>query len=221
MNLPIEKIGGEGAADAMPLLFRSMDVMSTGGDACAELQAEEEHSGPAPFVIEPEEIAQRAREQGMQEALARSASQVESRVAEERQGIARALEEFVRERQRYFAGLEKEVVRLSLAIAERVLHREAAMDPMLLAGAARVALEQVQEESEAVLRVPPEQVTAWEDTLRKQGRAVQVRADSSLAKGECILETSRGTVELGVRAQLQEIEHGFFELLGRNPAMAV
>jgi flagellar assembly protein FliH len=35
---------------------------------------------------------------------------------------------------------------------------------------------------------------------------------------ECVLETSVGRVELGVKAQLIEIERGFFDLLGQRPA---
>ena len=35
---------------------------------------------------------------------------------------------------RYFAGVEAEVVKLALAIAARVLHREAKLDPLLLTG---------------------------------------------------------------------------------------
>ena len=57
--------------------------------------------------------------------------------------------------------------------------------------------------------------------MHREGRTVEVKADPSLSRGECLLETANGSVELGVRAQLKEIEHGFFELLGRNPAMAV
>ena len=35
--------------------------------------------------------------------------------------------------------------------------------------------------------------------------------------GECVLETRVGTVELGVKAQLEEIEKGFFDLLQQRP----
>jgi flagellar assembly protein FliH len=43
-------------------------------------------------------------------------------------------------------------------------------------------------------------------------------ADERLQAGECVLETKLGTVELGVRAQLEEIERGFFDLLNHRPA---
>ena len=36
--------------------------------------------------------------------------------------------------------------------------------------------------------------------------------------GECVLETSVGKVELGVSAQLEEIEKGFFDLLQQRPS---
>ena len=167
------------------------------------------------------QIRQDAHEQGLREGIARAEAHLGERVEQERQGVVRALEEFVREKQRYFAGLEKEVVRLSLAIAERVLHRESAMDPMLLAGAARVALEQVNDDSTAVLRTAPDDAAMWEGMLQREGRTVKVCADASISKGQCLLEAANGTIELGVRSQLAEIEHGFFELLSRNPAMSM
>jgi flagellar assembly protein FliH len=42
------------------------------------------------------------------------------------------VEQFRGARERYFAEVEQEVVKLALAIAARVLHREAQMDPLLL-----------------------------------------------------------------------------------------
>ncbi len=47
---------------------------------------------------------------------------------------------------------------------------------------------------------------------------LQVVGDGEMARGECVIETSVGTVELGVGAQLMEIEQGFFDLLQKRPA---
>jgi flagellar assembly protein FliH len=41
----------------------------------------------------------------------------------------------------------------------------------------------------------------------------QVQVDAGLETCEAVLETNVGTVDLGVRAQLEEIERGFFDLL--------
>ncbi len=107
--------------------------------------------------------------------------------------------------------VEAEVVRLALAIAARVLHREAKMDPLLLAGVVRVALEKVAEDSATILRVPVDEVEMW------RGVASSVVGDERMKAGECVLETSVGRVELGVSAQLEEIEKGFFDLLQQRP----
>ncbi len=215
MNLPTEEeLQERNGEPALPLLFRSMDLQPLALEAKGLIPVADD---PRP---DPEQIAFAARQQGMLEGRRQTEADMQALLQQERQGVSRALEEFVREKQRYFAGLEKEVVQLSLAIAARVLHREAGMDPMFLAGAARVALEEVKDDRDAVLRVAVEDAAAWAATMQREGRAVEVRADPSLTKGECFLEAANGSVELGVRAQLQEIEHGFFELLGRNPAMA-
>ena len=129
--------------------------------------------------------------------------------------------QFEQEKQRYFSDVEQEVVKLSLAIAERVLRRESEMDPTLLAAAARVALEQVVDSSEAVLRVSVDEVDRWSEAFSPAAKGMLIEGDKDIARGECLLKTRSGTVQLGVRAQLQEIERGFFELLGRRPAMAV
>ncbi len=213
MNLPHnDEFGNAQGEQAAPLQFRSMDH----GSALVLPKAQAEETQP-----NPAEIAHAARQQGMLEGVRQNEAEMQQLLQQERQGIAAALEEFVREKQRYFAGLEKEVVRLSLAIAERVLHREAGMDPLLLAGAAHVALEQVKDDRDAVLHVAVEDVATWAAIMAREGRVVEVLADAGLSKGECLLQTASGSVELGIRAQLNEIEHGFFELLNRNPAMAV
>ena len=48
--------------------------------------------------------------------------------------------------------------------------------------------------------------------------SLQVVRDERLAAGECVLDTNVGRVELGVSAQLEEIERGFFDLMQQRPA---
>ena len=141
------------------------------------------------------------------------------RLAAERAAILKTSAEFVKERARYFAGVETEVVKLALAIAARVLHREAQFDPLLLSATVRVALERAAEDSGIVLRVPVEDVETWRGIFEKEGdTAVTLLGDERLSIGECVLDTNVGKVELGVSAQLSEIEKGFFDLLQQRPA---
>ena len=146
-------------------------------------------------------------------------AELEEKIAGERQAVIQTCERFAREQTRYFAMVEEEVVRLALAIAARVLHRETGIDPMILKGAVRVSLEKVQGREAAVLRAPEEQIEEWKKILLEAHREdVSLVGDSRLQAGECVLETSVGRVDLGVKAQLEEIEKGFFDLLQQRPA---
>lgn len=144
--------------------------------------------------------------------------------------LAAAIDDFRTHRDDYVAKVEHEVVRLALGIAERILHREAQLDPMLLSGAVRVALGQLAESTEVRLRVPAGQVAMWGEMVRLMpGLPLRpdVRGDEGLREGDAILEASLGSVDLGVQAQLDEIERSFFDsqespVLGEvaDPALA-
>jgi flagellar assembly protein FliH len=133
-----------------------------------------------------------------------------------REALMRALDEFKASRDRYFAQVEGEVVDLSLAIAARILNREAQMDPLLLSGAVRVALGQLAESTDVQLRIPAPESELWNQLLHLLPNLPSrpaVVSDDSMAAGECRIETHLGSVDLGIKAQLEEIERGFFDLL--------
>jgi flagellar assembly protein FliH len=144
--------------------------------------------------------------------------ELNERIERQRIAIKHSCEQFLRERARYFAEVEAEVVKLSLAVAARVLNRESKLDPLLLAGAVRVALEKVADDSETVLRVPTEDCEMWRTVFADKRYSPKVVGDERLDADDCVLETSVGKVQLGVRAQLEEIERGFFDLMQLRPA---
>ena len=76
------------------------------------------------------------RERGRQEGRqAEHEAQAAAWAAEEvrrKQQLAGLVESFTRERDRFLQGVEQEVVKLALAVAARILRREAQMDPLLL-----------------------------------------------------------------------------------------
>jgi flagellar assembly protein FliH len=158
---------------------------------------------------------------GRGKARADMESELRTTVSGEHERIADALGSFAESKGRYFAEIEGQVVRLALAIAARVLHRETQMDALVLSGAVRVALDKLAERSGVVLRAAESDVKAWETMFAgmEMVDTPRVIGDSKMARGDCVLETTMGTVELGVSTQLEEIERGFFDLLSLNPAV--
>jgi flagellar assembly protein FliH len=128
---------------------------------------------------------------------------------------------FAQERDRYLHAVEHEVVELALMVAARILRREAQMDPLLLTGAVRVALGQLSGSTQVRLRVPPAELALWTETiLRLPKLAVkpEVLSGEGMRLGDCSIETEMGSVDLGVRSQLGEIERGFFDRVGASRA---
>jgi flagellar assembly protein FliH len=162
---------------------------------------------------------QRGDQEGRSKARVEMEAEMLAMVGRERARLVGVVEEFRGAREEYFGGVEQEVVKLALAIAARVLHRETQVDPLLLEGAVRVALEKMAERAGVVLRAATVDVAAWEQAFHGMDAEdrPKVRGDAGLARGECVLETKMGTVELGVTAQLEEIEKGFFDLLSHRP----
>jgi flagellar assembly protein FliH len=154
---------------------------------------------------------ERERERGAQAAL--------SHAMEERRKAERVqlVESFNLARQRYVHDIESEVVRLALAVAARILRREAQMDPLLLSGAVRVALGQLAASTRVRLKVPGDDLELWRESIAlvpNPGVRPEVLVGEGMRLGDCVIETELGTVDLGVRAQLSEIESGFFDRPG-------
>jgi len=171
-----------------------------------------------PEIIDEQALRLRAEAlaEGMREGEHRARTSFEKELELERGRIAQALTSFQAERSQYFSKVEVELVHLALAIAAKVLHREAHVDRLLVAGLVKVMLDKLNRDTKIVARVRPEEVPAWQNYFR-ENPAVQVVDDISVEPMGCSLETELGTTDMGLNAQLKEIEQGFFDLLAQRP----
>jgi flagellar assembly protein FliH len=188
-------------------------------------QADSEARHKAEFEQRLAEEARRAfdagRERGRLEGRAveqeTQAASIEAGRERQVRQTAELVESFVEERDRYLLKVEHAVVELALAIAARILRREAQMDPLLLTGAVRVALGQLSSSTGVRLKVPPLELDLWEEAITlmpKLALKPTVIAGEGMRLGDCRVEAELGSVDLGIRAQLAEIERGFFDRVG-------
>ena len=163
---------------------------------------------------------QEAWQQGFEEGKKQAGREFQDSIARERQAVTAAVAQFAAERDSYFRDVEPEVVRLALAIAKRILHREAQLDPLVLSGVVRVALEKVTGSTAVKLHVHPTQISAWETFIGRQQDlpALPVLVpDPALERNQCVLHTSLGNTAINLVTQLKEVEQGFFDLLEHRP----
>jgi flagellar assembly protein FliH len=211
--------GATAAAITAPEPFRyRQSGQSAGNGASVAPEIDIDHGDdPARHV---RELQERAFDEGRQKGESLAKASAQSEIASEREKIEKAIEKFKDERSTYFAHIETEVVHLALAIARKILHREAQMDPLLLTGMVHVALEKLDAGSHVRMRTHPTDVRSWSEFFGQQGPrslSPELVGDASLRRGECVLETESGSTQMSLEGQLKEIEQGFLDLLEQRP----
>jgi flagellar assembly protein FliH len=166
-----------------------------------------------------EQIA-RERAEAISEMEQKLRVEYERKLLAARAPIATAVAKFGEERDKYFGRVEAEIVQLSLAIAAKILHREAQVDQMLVASLVRVAMENMREGSNVTIRVGPSKGDSWERYFASVSGAtrVEVVEDAELNDQDCMVETELGSANFSLEKQLKEVEQGFFDLLAVRPA---
>jgi flagellar assembly protein FliH len=210
-----------------------VEVDAQGNPILEQHEEEPRPPDPDPALMEEQFSARLADEtrrsfetgyhKGREDALSaeREAEQAErsNKLQELADGVRNMTESFAAERSRYYGRLEHETVRLALAIAGRILRREAQMDPLFLIGAVRVALGQLTASTRVRLRVPAADAGLWTEAmalLPNREITPEVVAAEQMRTGECLMETDLGSADLGVRVQLSEIERALLDRAG-NP----
>ncbi len=210
----------ETSPQALPFPYREIPA-SAGSSASAHRDF-----GQAGFEPDAENDGEaglreaRTRELGRQEGQIEASKNFELQLVRERTMLTTAVGEFIGERAAYYQKVEAEVVQLALSIARKILHREAQVDPLLLAGIARVALEKIEGATHVTLLVHPQVAAGWRQHLAltmKSGDIPEIVEDPALQPDRCKLQTSMGVAELGIEVQLKEIEQGLTDLLAARP----
>jgi flagellar biosynthesis/type III secretory pathway protein FliH len=114
--------------------------------------------------------------------------------------------------------VEREVVELSVAVAEKVIEREIQIEPDTILAIVRAALKEMQRAPISHVRVHPEDQTLltdhWDEVLPAAlaGR-VQLVADEEIERGGCVVEMRHGQADAQPRTKLAQISEVFEALL--------
>jgi flagellar assembly protein FliH len=101
---------------------------------------------------------------------------------------------------------ERELVRLAVAMAERIVRKEVQIDRELLAKMAHVAIERLGESVVATIHLNPvdhEALSARRDA--SLGQAVQLVADPAVEPGGCLVRSAFGVIDAGIDTQVREV----------------
>jgi flagellar assembly protein FliH len=162
--------------------------------------------------MELAQCRQAALEEGMRKG--REAAANEIKAASDR--LAATLRDLLALKKRMRGEAEADVVKLSLAIARRILHRELNADPESIQGIVYAGLQKLQNREISRVRIAPAALEPVRGALERAGiaPAVNIVADTKMRAGDILFETSLGELDGSIETQLQEIERGFADRLG-------
>ena len=94
------------------------------------------------------------------------------------------------------------MVQLALAISAKILHREAQVDPMLVAALVRVAIDKLHDGSSVFVRVSPAEAAKWRAFLANplNGSTIEIVEDAHLGAGGLHSRNGTGLSKLQYRS---------------------
>ena len=110
---------------------------------------------------------------------------------------------------------EREVVRLALKVARKIIHREIKADPDIIQTLVRVALSHVAEKSPVTVHLNPVDYNYLQEQRSElsqaEGRDIALLADKSIERGGCLVHTECGDIDARIEEKFREVENSFFE----------
>jgi flagellar biosynthesis/type III secretory pathway protein FliH len=189
--------------DARPYMLQPFE-----DEAQAELARAREMVRAA--MEERDRIREEARREGLERGRAEASS---AELLQARDLLRRAAEELRAKSVEVAAAAERDLVRLALAIAGKIVKREVAAGGVAPANVRR-AVELLAGRRSVVIRIHPDDLSAIEAVipdLRREFadlREVAIEGSDAVGRGGCIVATREGSVDATIAAQLEDLERG-------------
>lgn len=158
-------------------------------------------------------LEQEAYQTGLAAARANMNKEVEAAAGELREQLARTLTELESLYSLIASRAERDLVKLALEIARKVVHREVTTDSDIVLSLARVALERLHPRAVATVLLHPddfEYVKARRQAV-SSNNTIEITADKAVGRGGCIIQSEHGDIDARIEQQFASIERGFFE----------
>ena len=217
--MPARVLTGAAANTAAPVVWRKLASEEAGADgpvrqefaeACSQA---EWRARLSQLERETPVREQQAYAHGYHQGEAAGLEQARARLDPVAEQLARTTADLAQTRRQIRRDAEDDVVKLALAIARRILHREFSVDPEAILGVVKAALEKLEGREIDRLRVNPEDAAILRQHLERCGapQRVEIAPDPRLGRGSAVFETARGDMDASIDTQLEEIQRGLVD----------
>jgi flagellar assembly protein FliH len=165
-----------------------------------------------------DQIEEQFRRKGYEDGYNEGREKYEALIKEAEQIKSRTKAEYVS----MLKGVEKDVVRLVVDIAKKVLDTELSINKESILSLISEAVNKCSCSNNIILKVSSED---YDYVIENKGKLLsmldecdeaEIKKDSSLCSGACIVETNFGSVDSGVGTKLKKIEEAFAQLIGKT-----
>lgn len=133
-----------------------------------------------------------------------------------------AVQNFDQEKNDMFERVAQEIVKLAMAIAEKIMHHQVTIDSELIMNIVRHALKKAKQSSQVRIRIHPEDLKVMQHTDGDTDNAERIldgvvfEPDALLQRGDCLVETPELNFDATMKNQLDVIEKEFAALFKEN-----
>lgn len=171
-------------------------------------------------MAEAEELKREAFEKGRKEGVLQGKKSIEDEAKAQLDALKSLLNELGRLKPRVISECEKDIVGLSVQVAEKILQREVQLDPGTILDLASRVIKDFEGRSGGIrVKLNPEDyayvLQLDPKILEDKGlNDVVFEKDSSMQRGGCTLETYQGRVDARIEKQLEVIRQKLLEKAG-------
>lgn len=126
----------------------------------------------------------------------------------------RLRQELDTQKEQFKEQLQKECLKLSIHIAEKILHKKIQEDGVYFLDLINKGLEKAGEEKNVLVRVSPEDFEKVQEILNLNDSVIEISLlkDPLLSNGDCIIEGPHFEIDAGIKTQIQNITLALKEL---------
>jgi flagellar biosynthesis/type III secretory pathway protein FliH len=165
--------------------------------------------------IDTESLEMEAYQRGFQQGEIAGRETAEQAVETVMRQYADSIQEISKIKSRLYIQAEKEVVRLAVEVARKIVDREIHADRNIIQTLVRVALSRVTENTSVTMRLNPlDYKFLMEQSggiAEDGGRDVSLQSDNTIKQGGCLVETGCGDIDARIEEKFREVENAFFE----------
>lgn len=186
------------------LQFQNLPRQSAGGKHGDDGVSKEEY-----LAVVEREAYQKGFEAGRVSGLEMAEKKVEAILGR----FTESLEDLAALRSRIVQETQEDLVRLSLAVAQKLVYREIKLDSEIVVTLVRVALDRLNAKAPVEVYLNPDDLRFIEARLNETPdlfgeRSIVLKARKELRRGDCLCESPYGNVDARLSEQFNQIEQG-------------